>query len=274
MRLQLLGAVGGVVGALLAYVALDAARTMASADNMDTTDHLTQVIPFNGRLEQDGSAYSGDIKMRFKLYDETGSSLGWSETWDGAGGRSSVKVRKGRFSVLLGKYTGGIADVTKDAEEVYVGVEVQKSTGGYEALFGQRRLETAAYAIIASQSANLDVAGSLTVGSATSVGSVTLSGGTATDDDDLEVGADLKLTTATALYLGVDANGNRADGAHGFTFGDGAGGPGAQLMYRADSDSWVAETGSDAQDNTDAMSIRSEERRVGKECRSRWSPYH
>src|SRR2546429_3456484 len=24
----------------------------------------------------------------------------------------------------------------------------------------------------------------------------------------------------------------------------------------------------------DALSIRSEERRVGKECRSRWSPYH
>ena len=23
-----------------------------------------------------------------------------------------------------------------------------------------------------------------------------------------------------------------------------------------------------------AMSVRSEERRVGKECRSRWSPYH
>ena len=28
-----------------------------------------------------------------------------------------------------------------------------------------------------------------------------------------------------------------------------------------------------AQDN-DAKRLRSEERRVGKECRSRWSPYH
>ena len=27
-------------------------------------------------------------------------------------------------------------------------------------------------------------------------------------------------------------------------------------------------------DSTDAGNIRSEERRVGKECRSRWSPYH
>ena len=25
---------------------------------------------------------------------------------------------------------------------------------------------------------------------------------------------------------------------------------------------------------TDARAVRSEERRVGKECRSRWSPYH
>ena len=26
--------------------------------------------------------------------------------------------------------------------------------------------------------------------------------------------------------------------------------------------------------NTNALLLRSEERRVGKECRSRWSPYH
>src|ERR1051325_1542730 len=29
-----------------------------------------------------------------------------------------------------------------------------------------------------------------------------------------------------------------------------------------------------AQDNVEVMKARSEERRVGKECRSRWSPYH
>ena len=26
--------------------------------------------------------------------------------------------------------------------------------------------------------------------------------------------------------------------------------------------------------STDVIAVRSEERRVGKECRSRWSPYH
>jgi len=34
---------------------------------------------------------------------------------------------------------------------------------------------------------------------------------------------------------------------------------------------WLAAPGDDAQ--LDAL-VRSEERRVGKECRSRWSPYH
>ena len=33
-------------------------------------------------------------------------------------------------------------------------------------------------------------------------------------------------------------------------------------------------TGSLAGCGQQAVSIRSEERRVGKECRSRWSPYH
>ena len=30
----------------------------------------------------------------------------------------------------------------------------------------------------------------------------------------------------------------------------------------------------DIPDRTDGIVLRSEERRVGKECRSRWSPYH
>ena len=30
----------------------------------------------------------------------------------------------------------------------------------------------------------------------------------------------------------------------------------------------------EGKDNLDIIQLRSEERRVGKECRSRWSPYH
>ena len=33
-------------------------------------------------------------------------------------------------------------------------------------------------------------------------------------------------------------------------------------------------TAFNADSGSDAVSVRSEERRVGKECRSRWSPYH
>ena len=32
--------------------------------------------------------------------------------------------------------------------------------------------------------------------------------------------------------------------------------------------------GGENEGNADAITTRSEERRVGKECRSRWSPYH
>ena len=39
-------------------------------------------------------------------------------------------------------------------------------------------------------------------------------------------------------------------------------------MQEADAFVWAADHGADV------ISCRSEERRVGKECRSRWSPYH
>src|ERR1044072_6224736 len=47
-----------------------------------------------------------------------------------------------------------------------------------------------------------------------------------------------------------------------------------------DGDEWVINgektfiTGGDVADFTMVFAVRSEERRVGKECRSRWSPYH
>ena len=38
--------------------------------------------------------------------------------------------------------------------------------------------------------------------------------------------------------------------------------------------SWVYLKGTDTFGIQDSFNTRSEERRVGKECRSRWSPYH
>ena len=37
---------------------------------------------------------------------------------------------------------------------------------------------------------------------------------------------------------------------------------------------FVGENGSGKSTLLEALALRSEERRVGKECRSRWSPYH
>src|SRR5574344_3162028 len=36
----------------------------------------------------------------------------------------------------------------------------------------------------------------------------------------------------------------------------------------------LIEIGCEVEESDDAVRVRSEERRVGKECRSRWSPYH
>ena len=48
------------------------------------------------------------------------------------------------------------------------------------------------------------------------------------------------------------------------------------LTDPADNDSMEVDvdSNSDSNSDSDSSSDRSEERRVGKECRSRWSPYH
>ena len=48
----------------------------------------------------------------------------------------------------------------------------------------------------------------------------------------------------------------------------------ALVAVTAMSASLLTGCGSDASGSNDAATNRSEERRVGKECRSRWSPYH
>ena len=49
--------------------------------------------------------------------------------------------------------------------------------------------------------------------------------------------------------------------------------PGANLIPQLDGAAWIILVDA-MQSNGQAGRIRSEERRVGKECRSRWSPYH
>ena len=59
--------------------------------------------------------------------------------------------------------------------------------------------------------------------------------------------------------------------AEGFSFYIITGGGKAARRYR---DAALAVNPDTLIDNLDWIGIRSEERRVGKECRSRWSPYH
>ena len=46
------------------------------------------------------------------------------------------------------------------------------------------------------------------------------------------------------------------------------------LQAKAGKDNWRAKAQNLPAEELDADVLRSEERRVGKECRSRWSPYH
>src|SRR5574344_183065 len=87
---------------------------------------------------------------------------------------------------------------------------------------------------------------------------IILLGSCSTDDSlsktDTETGRTMKISVAQAGFTGGDSTGTRATNADlttTFESGDHVG------IYV-----------------TDGSGKRSEERRVGKECRSRWSPYH
>ena len=74
-------------------------------------------------------------------------------------------------------------------------------------------------------------------------------------------------TALTALPLIALADGWQPKRPIDFTIMAGAGG-GADQIAR------FVQSVVDANDMTNRPLVRSEERRVGKECRSRWSPYH
>ena len=50
--------------------------------------------------------------------------------------------------------------------------------------------------------------------------------------------------------------------------------PGLEAPTQAAVEAWIAAARQRAVTPATAAWVRSEERRVGKECRSRWSPYH
>ena len=78
----------------------------------------------------------------------------------------------------------------------------------------------------------------------------------------------ISLTTAAALSLaGLVYLQAKEPGEHGPNH-DGPGGPHHMMMENP------LEHLSKDLNLTDDQKARSEERRVGKECRSRWSPYH
>ncbi|NOZ87434.1 MAG: hypothetical protein GXP49_14415 [Deltaproteobacteria bacterium] len=139
----------------------------AAADHNPATDHLVRIIPYNGMLELDGKPITGNIDMRFTLYDEAGNSL-WQEEWS-AGGNGAVACMSGRFTVSLGKFTD-ITNTIFDAERLFLGIEVKNESGEWVALQGRQEIHPVPYSLWSAQSSNLKVAGDLDVAGKASVG--------------------------------------------------------------------------------------------------------
>lgn len=162
----------GAAGALTTLLLFVAVQSIADpADNNPATDNLDRVIPYDGVLELDGSALSGDIDMRFSFYDEDDNPLDWIETYsaDGDSG-SQVSVYSGRFSVILGQYVD-LTNSVFDAEPLYLGIDVRNAAAcdpsctdeDWVILSGRQLIGMTPFAMWATQSSDMHVANTLTV---------------------------------------------------------------------------------------------------------------
>jgi len=169
--------------ALGLLVALAATPVVAQADGDPATDTLTRVIPYEGTIEVDGTAFTGTLDLRFTLYDDEGTAL-WSETW-APGGEAGVgvPVYAGTFSVLLGQHVP-LTETVVDAADLFVGLDISTDDFvTFTPLAGRQRVGFAPFAVWASAGADFSVNGELAV-----------AGGAAVDGD-IDLGGDLRLET-------------------------------------------------------------------------------
>ena len=155
----------GLASSIVGMIIFTTINTWADADNNPATDNLARVVPYEGTIEVDGGTFTGNLSMRFTLYDDGDNPL-WIETYSTNGDSGeNVNVYAGRFSVLLGKHVD-LTSTVLDAEAIFVGVDI--STDDFEtstALSGRQQLGMSPFAMWAMQSTNLHVANTLTVDS-------------------------------------------------------------------------------------------------------------
>ena len=105
----------GFAGALACLLLFAGSQVLADADGDPSTENVPRVIPYDGSIDFDGTAYTGALDLRFTLYDDSDTVL-WTETYAASGDSGApVQVYGGVFSVLLGEYVDLSATVL-DAE--------------------------------------------------------------------------------------------------------------------------------------------------------------
>jgi len=148
------------------------------ADGDPTTDAVPRLIPYQGVLERDGQAISGNVDMVFTLYDGESGPEVWSET-------QTVSVYQGRFSVLLGgvspQSSASLVTAVGNADDLHLGVSVDDGSGAV-VLTNRKRFYPAAYALWTTAATDLSVAGSLTVNGSSTLGTTSVGGSLSVTD--------------------------------------------------------------------------------------------
>lgn len=149
-------------------VFMAAPETVDAADGDRTTSDLMSgglVIPYEGSLAMDGQPMTGQVTLRFELWDHATDSepenLRYSETQEG------ILLYNGRYYVGLGtgtQRTGSIETALLDGDRLFLGMAIQDGTGEFISLQSRQALEAVPFAAWTSNAADMSVAQDVTVG--------------------------------------------------------------------------------------------------------------
>jgi hypothetical protein len=235
-------AYGLLVVLLVANLAVELSGRYVFADGNPATNGVPGQIPYQGRLELDGTPFNGEVRLRFDLYDGPGDSTpDWTAAYD-------VVVYNGTFSVLLGADgSGPLPDTIGNADAFELGLTLLQ-VGGVGltppvALSGRQSLVPVPYALHAQEAADFAVNRDLAVARNLDVVGTSRLRGAVTTDTTIAAGTSV---TAGTVVTAPSADINGAATVHSLTL------DGATSFISGGGASWTIRSGSNA-----AMTITS-----------------
>ncbi len=236
-------AYGLLVVLLVANLAVELSGRYVFADGNPATNGVPGQIPYQGRLELDGTPFNGEVRLRFDLYDGPGDSTpDWTAAYD-------VVVYNGTFSVLLGADgSGPLPDTIGNADAFELGLTLLQ-VGGVGltppiALAGRQSLVPVPYALHAQEAADFAVNRDLAVARNLDVVGTSRLRGAVTTDTTIAAGTSV---TAGTVVTAPSADINGAATAHSLTL------DGSVNFISGGGSSWTIRSGSSA-----AMTITSD----------------